>query len=69
MFAKISLTKKNLKNLQDELTAVIYHGRQHFLDKCFPVFPTSQKTDLIHSSGTKYLEHILMFKKYFSGMS
>lgn len=68
-FAKIPLTKKNLKNLQGELTAVTYHGPQHFLDTCFPVFPTSQKADLIHSSGTKYLEHILMFKKYFSGMS
>ena len=69
-FTKISLTKKNLKNLQDKFTAVIYHRPQHFLDKCFPVFPTSQKADLIHSSGTKYLEHIIiMFKKYFSGMS
>lgn len=66
-FAKI-LTKKNLKNLQDKLTAVIYHGPQHFLE-CFPVFPTSQKAALIHSSGTKYLQHILVFKKYFSGTS
>ena len=68
---KISLTEQSLKNLQDELTTQVTHcGFQHILDKCFLVFPTPQKADLIYSSNTKYLEHvIIMFKRYFSGMS
>lgn len=50
--------------------SVTHCGFQHILDKCFLVFPTPQKADLIYSSNTKYLEHvIIMFKRYFSGMS
>lgn len=50
--------------------SVTHCGLQHILDKCFAVFPMPQKADLIYSSNAKYLEHvIIMFKRYFSGMS